>query len=78
MKYYLAINEYGVRSLFTNEDLDAFAENHNGNRNPFELFSGTGNNEEDIVTDIYVCELTNQGLIYTKKLDRETLQEIDL
>ena len=77
MKYYLAINSYGIRSLFTDEDLDVFEEATGGNRNPFELFSGTGNNEEDIVTDIYVCELTNQGLIYTKKLNRK-LQEVDL
>ena len=78
MKYYLAINEYGVRSLFTDEDLDIFAEDNGGNRNPFDLFGGTGNNEEDIVTDIFVCGLTPQGLIYTKKLNKTTLEEEDL
>lgn len=74
MKYYLALAGDKIRSLYTEEDLEFFVEQEE-KANPFELFSGRL--EEEKVTDIYVCSLTSNGLVYTKKLN-EDLEEIDL
>ena len=73
-KYYIALCGEELRMVFTNEDLDFF-ESVRNTRDPFVIFSG--NIQSEIITDIYVCELTNQGLIYRKRLTRE-LEEVDL
>lgn len=76
-KYYIAIAETGkLRALFTDEDLDDIEEMNGGNRNPYEIFSGSIPDER--VETVYICELTSQGFIYTKKLNRNTLEEEDL
>ena len=74
MKYYIALAGNNLRTLFTDEDLEYFAE-QGDTRSPFEMFSGVI--QEEIITDIFVCELTNQGLIYTKRLN-QNLEEEDL
>lgn len=74
MKYYLALAGDKIRSLYTDEDLEFFDE-QGENANPFELFSGKL--DEEKVTNIYVCSLTSEGLVYTKELNRQ-LEEVDL
>lgn len=74
MKYYLALAGDKIRSLYTEEDLEFFDEQEE-NANPFDLFSGKLDDEK--VTDIYVCSLTSNGLVYKKRLN-EDLEEVAL
>lgn len=75
-KYYIALNSQGhIVMIYTDNDIEFFAEKENGNRNPFELFSGEL--EQDIIDKIYVCSLTSKGLVYKKELNRQ-LEEVSL
>ena len=75
MIYYVVLMTNGELYLLANEeDIAFFVEQHNGETNLWTIFRDMDNID---VTAIYKAELTNQGIVYTARLD-ENMNEVAL